>query len=285
MRKYLYIIICIAALAACKREIDFDFREVEPILTIEGRVTDEGTEVLLTRSRSVYDAAKPKGLPGAQVIVSADGLQEHLTYDEATGFYRSPLKGQPGTTYCLTVDLEGHHYEATSFMYPPAPLLSAEFLWQPINQERTLVYELWATDPQPDVRNHYWYRMDRTYHHPHFAEKTTHDAYRWNVFDDRGCPPGRVFRDVMCMSEKVATEDDKDNWDKILYEGDTITMRLMVIDQPTFDYLRSLSTGQRNGANPVGNIKGDPCLGYFMAASVTHADTIVFRYADVRDAK
>ena len=79
--------------------------------------------------------------------------------------------------------------------------------------------------------------------------------------------------------------NDKDNWDKILYEGDTITMRLMVIDQPTFDYLRSLSTGQRNGANPVGNIKGDPCLGYFMAASVTHAETIVFRYADVRDAK
>ena len=79
MRKYLYIIICIAALAACKREIDFDFREVEPILTIEGRVTDEGTEVLLTRSRSVYDAAKPKELPGAQVIVSADGLQVHLT--------------------------------------------------------------------------------------------------------------------------------------------------------------------------------------------------------------
>jgi len=87
------------------------------------------------------------------------------------------------------------------------------------------------------------------------------------------------------INERNSLEDDKDDWDKILYEGDTITMRLMVINQPTFDYLRSLSTGQRNGANPTGNIKGDPCLGYFMAASVTHADTIVFRYADVRDAK
>jgi hypothetical protein len=134
-------------------------------------VTNEGTEVLISRTRSVYDPVKPKGLRGAEVVVSTDGgEQERLTYDEATGFYRSPLKGQPGTTYRLTVDLEGHHYEATSFMYPPAPLLSAEFLWQPINQERTLVYELWATDPQPDVRNHYWYRLDRTYHHPHFAE-------------------------------------------------------------------------------------------------------------------
>ena len=271
-----------AALTACKKEIDFDYNEVEPIVMIEGRVTNEGTEVLVTRSRSVYDAVKPFGLQGADVIVSTDGLQEHLTYDETTGYYRSSLKGQPGTTYRLTVEFEGCHYEATSYMYPSAPFTSVEFLWQPINNERMLAYEMWATDPQPDTRNYYWYRMDRTLHHPHFANKTTHDAYRWNVFDDRGCPPGRVFRDIMCMNEKTAEDDKKDDWDNILYEGDTITMRLMVIDEPTYDYLRSLSTGQRNGANPIGNIEGDPCLGYFTAASVTHADTLVFSYDNVR---
>lgn len=43
--------------------------------------------------------------------------------------------------------------------------------------------------------------------------------------------------------------------------------------------------GQRNGANPVGNIKGDPCLGYFTAASVTHADTLVFSYDGIRTAR
>ena len=215
-----------AALTACKKEIDFDYNEVEPIVMIEGRVTNEGTEVLVTRSRSVYDAVKPFGLQGAEVIVSTDGLQEHLTYDETTGYYRSSLKGQPGTTYRLTVEFEGCHYEATSYMYPPAPFTSVEFLWQPINNERMLAYEMWAADPQPDTRNYYWYRMDRTLHHPHFASKTTHDAYRWNVFDDRGCPPGRVFRDIMCMNEKTAEDDKKDDWDNILYEGDTITMRL-----------------------------------------------------------
>ena len=285
MRKILYIIIGITALTACEKEIDFDYNEVEPIVTIEGRVTNEGTEVLVTRSRSVYDPVKPKGLQGAEVVVSADGQQERLTYDEATGYYRSPMKGRPGTTYRLTVDFEGGHYEATSLMYPPAPFISNEFIWQPINNNRMLAYEVWATDPEPDVRNYYWFRMNRTYHHPHFANKKSHDAYRWNVFDDRGNPPGRVRRDIMCMNDKTAEDDKEDDWDDILYEGDTITLRLMVIDEPTYEYLRSLSTGQRNGANPVGNIKGDPCLGYFTAASVTHADTLVFSYDGIRTAR
>ena len=73
-----------AALAACEKEIDFDYNEVEPIVMIEGRVTNEGTEVLVTRSRSVYDPVKPFGLEGAEVTVSADGQQDRLTYDAAT---------------------------------------------------------------------------------------------------------------------------------------------------------------------------------------------------------
>ena len=249
-------------MTACEKEISFDYDEVEPLVMIEGRVTNEGTEVLISRTRSVYDPVKPKGLRGAEVTVSTEGgEQERLTYDEATGYYRSPLKGRPGTTYRLTVELEGRHYEATSLMYPPAPLTGAEFLWQSINQERMLAYELWAKDPQPDVRNYYWYRVDRTSLHPHFANRTTREAYRWNVFDDRGCPPGLVMRDVLCMSERTA------------------------IDRATYDYLHSLRTGQQNGANPAGNISGDNCLGYFTAASVTHADTLVFSYDAIRSSR
>ena len=282
MRKLLYTATIMTLLTACEKEIDFSYNEVEPVVTIEGRVTNEGTEVLITKSRSVTDPTKGRGLHGAEVAVTCEGAEERLTYDEATGYYRSPLKGQPGQTYHLTVDFEGRHYEATSYMCPPATFLSAEFLWQPINNERMLAYELWAVDPEPDVRNYYWFRMDRISHHPHFENKTSTDAYRTYVFNDRGCPPGRIYRDVMCMTEQMAEDDEKDDWEDILYEGDSITMRIMVVDEPTYDFLRSLSMGQRNGANPISNIKGDPCLGYFTAASVTYADTLVFRYDDIR---
>ena len=79
----------------------------------------------------------------------------------------------------------------------------------------------------------------------------------------------------------MAEEDKEENWDYILYEGDTITCQLMSIDRATYDYLTSLHAGQSNGANPRSNLIGG-CLGYFTAGSVTHADTLVFHYDAIK---
>ncbi len=271
-------------LQGCKKEIDFEYNEIDPIVIIEGRVTNEGTAVVITKSRSVTDSVKMRCLSGADVVITADGKTERLVYQPAQNAYTSSLKGTPGTTYHLAVDFEQHHYEASSLMMPPAPVLSAEFLWQAVLSERVLAYEVWAVDPEADVRNYFWYRMDRITHHPHFEGKAMTEPYRWSVFDDRGCPPGTIYRDLICMSEKAAEEDKEEDWKKILYEGDTITFKLMTIDQPTYEYFTSLRTGQSGGANPRSNITGG-CQGYFTATSITHADTIVFSYKNVRDFK
>ena len=261
--------------SACQKEIDFDYHEIAPIVVVEGRITNEGTKVTITRSRSVSDSVKGQCIPNATVVVSAEGMKQTIGYDAKADCYKSALKGTPGTTYRLDIDLDGQHYEASSFMPYPAPISSAEFLWQDIINERMLAYEVWAADPQPSERNYYWYRMDRISHHPHFVGKTSTEPYRWNVFDDRGCPPGQVYRDVMCMSERMAEEDEKENWKSILYEGDTITFQLMTIDRAVYDFFTSLRAGQGGGANPRSNITGG-CLGYFAAGSVTHADTVVY---------
>ena len=273
---------------ACTKEIDFDYNEVVPVVMIEGRVTNEGCEVLITYTRNMSDSVKSPCLKDADVIITTDGMTERLPYDAATRSYRSTFCGTPGQTYHLDITLDDHHYEAVSTMPYPAPIKSAEFLWQPIMDERLLAYEVWAIDPEPDVRNYYWYRMDRYSTHPHVSNKNPSylnaslfihsEPYRWNVFDDRGCPPGLTFRDVLCMSEQAAKEDDEENWDSILYEGDLITFTLMTIDRPTYDFFRSMISGQNGGANPISNIKGDVCIGYFTAANITHADTIRFSY-------
>lgn len=282
MRNGLYLILYIAALTACQHEIDFDYHTVEPLLMIEGRLTNEGTEVVITKTRDVTDSVRSLGLPGAQVVVTGEGIEENLLFNAETQSYCSSFAGVPGQTYTLSILYEGQRYEGTSTMPAPAPVQSVEFLWQPVLSERLLAYEMWAIDPEPDERNYYWYRMDRRSHHPHLEGKRMTEAYRWNVFDDRGCPPGLVYRDIICMSERDAEEDDEDNWKSILYEGDTITLTLMTIDQPTFDFFRTLRSGQSGGANPRGNIVGPDCLGYFAAGSVVHADTVVFSYDKIR---
>ena len=281
MRKILYIILSVVALTSCKKEIDFDFNEIEPLVVIEGRVTNEGSKVLITPSRSVTDSIHPRCLQGATVTISAEGNTIILPYDEASDSYYSPFSGVAGTTYQLSVDYDGHHYEASALMMEPAPIVSADFYWMTMLDERMLVYELWALDPYPSQRNQYWYRIDRITHHPHFEGKRMTEPYRWGILDDRGCPPGYVFLDMMSASEKTMDKDEEDRWKSILYDGDSITCQLMTIDRPVYDYFSSLRAGQSGGANPRTNISGG-CLGYFAAGSVTRTDTIVFYRSDVK---
>ena len=240
---------------ACEKDIDFDYHEIAKLVVVEGRVTNEGTEVHISHSRSVNDSVRGKTLPGATVVISCDGHQDTLTF-------------HPADT-----------------MPDPAPIVSTQFYWMKVLEERLLVNVLWAKDPHPDTRDYYYFRMDRRSSHPHALAKSKNHpkAYRWNVFDDRGNPPGFVFRDIHCMMERTAEEDKEDDWDRILYEGDTVTIQLMTIDQPTYNYFRTLTSGQGGGANAISNITGG-CLGYFTAASVSRSDTLIYRLEEVQDA-
>lgn len=273
----------------CTKEIDFDYHTTPPVVVIEGRVTNEGTEVMVTQSRNVTDSVMGRSLPGALVTVSIESpagsghwdVADTVAFDTRAGRYRSPLKGRAGERYRLEVQMGAQHYEGEATMPGAAQILSAEFYWFTMFEERVVVYEMWAKDPSPAERNYYWYRMDRRTSHP--QTQTTHRSqpYLWNVFDDRGNPPGLLFRDVMCMTERMAEKDEEENWDIILYEGDTVTCQLMTIDRATYDYLTSLRAGQSGGANPKTNMTGG-CQGYFTAGTVTRADTIVFSYGTIK---
>lgn len=278
------ILLTALCLTACEKEIEIDYHQIDPLLTIEGQVTNEGTEVHITRTRNMEDPGQSGSLPGAQVTVTtSSGTTHTIAFDEAAGYYRSTLQGVAGECYRLQVDFEGQHYEGTSTMPRPSAITSTELLWQSILEERLLIYEVWALDPEPDSLNYYWYRLERRSSHPRLVgKKSLLRAFRWSVFDDRGFPPGLVFNDIICMSAKGAEKDDEDYWESMLYEGDTLSYRLMTIDRPTFEYFRSLTAGQSNGANPKSNLTGG-CLGYFTAGSITRAADMVFSYDKIKD--
>lgn len=280
MRKLLTISTLLLLLSSCEKEIDIDYHEIAPMVVIEGRVTNEGTEVSVRRSRSVTDSVQGVSLPGATISIYDNGEEHSLAYDTKDGCYRSNLKGAEGHNYRMTVDFEGIRYEASSTMPAPSSIISTDFYWFNILDERLLVDVLWATDPDPEQRNYFLYRIDRHSSNPHITKKMQRRAYRWNVFDDRGNPPGQIFRDIHCMMEQTALDDKEDDWDQILYDGDTIMTQLHTIDLPAYEYFRTLLSGQGEGANPISNISGG-CLGYFMASSITHADTVVLHLDDV----
>lgn len=275
----LYILLLLLLTLSCQKEIELDYRDIEPVVSIEGRVTNEQVYVLITRTRSMNDSVKGRGIGGAVVTISSEDGAEQLVYDARDGYYRpaSGMKGVPGRTYRLDVTLDGHQYAASSTMPRQAPIVSTQFIWQSLLDNGMLMYEMWATDPEPDVRNYYWYRVDRRAKDPKVRQKQGTDAYRWSSFDDRGAINARIYRDIMCVNEEMMDGQDieDDQLKSILFDGDTITLQLMTIDRAMFEYYQSLSVGQRMGANPISNISGG-CLGYFAAGSVSHADTVIY---------
>lgn len=275
----LYTLLLLLLTLSCQKEIELDYRDIEPVVSIEGRVTNEQVYVLITRTRSMNDSVKGRGIGGAVVTISSEDGTEQLVYDARDGYYRpaSGMKGVPGRTYRLDVTLDGHQYAASSTMPRQAPIVSTAFIWQSLLDNGMLMYEMWATDPEPDVRNYYWYRVDRRAKDPKVRQKQGTDAYRWSSFDDRGAINARIYRDIMCVNEEMMDGQDieDDQLKSILFDGDTITLQLMTIDRAMFEYYQSLSVGQRMGANPISNISGG-CLGYFAAGSVSHADTVIY---------
>lgn len=280
MKKLLYIILCGILLSACTKEIDFDFHNANPVLVIHGQVTNNGRSVIISRSRSVNDSVRIHCLQGARVSVTCSDTTTILEYDSTTDSYYSPIPGKVGQKYRLCVDFEGNHYEAIATMVGAAPITSSYFSWIEMMGQRVLCYEMWADDPEPDVRNYYWFRMYRVSHHPHFENKDRSEPFRWGILDDRGCPPGKQFVDCVFCSEQDMDDDDEDNRTSILYDGDSITVQLMTVDLQVYNYLNELRSGQNNGVNPRSNISGG-CLGYFAAGTVTRTAPVVFRRNDV----
>lgn len=276
MKQLIYMIICVAALTACTKEIDFEFRDEAPVVVIEGKVTNEGRTVVISHTRAVTDSVHSHCLPGADVVMTDGVTSTPLTYDAAADCYYSPVAGEVGKTYQMQVDFEGQHYEASATMPAAAPVTSSEFSWVTMMGQRMLCYEMWAVDPEPNVRNYYWMRIDRISHHPHLEGTRQTAPYNWDLMDDRGCPPGQIFADWMLVSEKDMDDDKEENWKRILYDGDSVCVTLMTVDPKVYDYLYQLGSGQHHGANPHSNITGG-CLGYFAAGSVTRSDTIVFK--------
>ena len=113
---------------ACDEPITIDSDSVEPVVIIEGLVTDQMTSHYVRVSRSVdfYDDVAVEPILDAQVSIRDD--QGNLySFDhnpgnnaEQRGYYYSDIEfaGQVGTTYSLTVTIGEEVYRASDRLQP-----------------------------------------------------------------------------------------------------------------------------------------------------------------------
>lgn len=253
-------ILGILGLVGCEKEIDIDYRSVEPIYVVEASVSTEGMTARVSRTQDMDDNKTTSDITEANVVITGDDGSETKLIHSKNGIYKAKSKGKEGVTYQIDVDVDGHHFTSTSTMQRMPKINRFHFIWKKIMSQRFLMGELLFQDI-PNEDNWYFAHIYRN-----------NLGYRWAVKrDDQN--PNQELQQLFSIAREDS--DDKD----MLVEGDKLCIELRAIDRRAYDYLYSMQIMDNTNTNPVANFTGG-CLGYFSAYSqvtinyVFHADEV-----------
>lgn len=271
MKHYISALLVLMAVAitSCTKTIEIDYDEIDPLLVVQGDISDNGMRVYLNKTSNMTDTVGKAGLPGAVVTVTgSDGFEETFEYGDGVYYSPSNAVGVPGVTYKLHIVYEDKECTAESTMPERVDIDSVAFCWQPIiNDIDIQMMKVYITD-DPDVANYFYLSILRN-------NKTV----EYTSSSDDGLT--NFFNYIsMGISSRNMIEDEADERKKtgivkgdVLYAGDRIKVELRSCDYNFYHYL---STGSHNsdGVNPEGNIVGDGFLGSFSAYSTSNVEMV-----------
>ncbi len=248
--KWLYRIFAIVVLiasASCEREIDFNYRDIDPINVIEARLTSAGITVVITRTTPMDEPMDLTRVTDAEVVLIdlTSGVTTELTV-ESDGSFSSAVGGVVGHKYRLTVNIGTDHYQAESEMFPATEILDLKFNWIKMPYDDVAVLQCSFSDDAAIQGDCYWIKIYRN-----------GKIYRWSELDDRGAGSGEKVATFMTSRRDIDEEDDED----VLLDGDLVKCSVEQISQAMHDYLEAL----QNDSNGPAMFTGDFCLGYFTA--------------------
>ncbi len=249
----LYCFFAIMITASCDKVIDVDLKAIEPQYVIEGRVTDGFAPwtVNLSTTQKFDENEAFKGVSGAKVIITMNNKSVALN-EVAKGLYESvPLKGMPGQTYYLSVNIHNKVFTAQSKMPEAAGYLNLYLHGDGYSTNRakvTLIYEDISV-----VKNFYWFEAFIN------GNKTT----GFNVYNDE-------FNDGMVISQSLVLENILINGTPQIKQGTELRVDMLCIDPSVYTYFYSLQNVnglEYSGSaptNPASNISNGG-LGFFSA--------------------
>ena len=263
---------------SCQKEIQIDLNSASPQIIIEGSISDrlDVDTVKLSQTVNYYSSNEFPGVNGAIVTISDDsGYNEILNEtDSSHGYYVTrPLKGIPGHTYTLTVQVNGQRYVSVSTMPSPVAIDSLYmtynvskprngFVGGSQNKNNDTTYEAVFTIHDPAGINNY-------YHVVQLYNGVVYNSI--SVFSDR-------FRDGKTIEPTVRLDTSIN----VKY-GDVFTIELQSIDKGTYDFFRTfrLAAGgsgigflSASPGNPISNISNG-AIGYFSAYSTNRKSLII----------
>lgn len=265
MKKVLVLSAVAASLAAasCTKEIDFEYRDIEPILVVEASLTQSEARVRLSETTPMDEAIDDHPLLDAEVSITdlSDGSVVALSPD-AGGCYTAPAGGVSGREYLLQVERAGRSYSSACLMTEPCAAPVLEFGWIEMPYDRVAVMQVSFADATEQAGDCYWLRIYRNGR-----------TYKWSPVTDSAASDGII--NVTMMTSRL---DDIENPEETeeLKDGDIISARLTLISRAMYDYLVAIAADSSGPAM----FSGDFCLGYFLAAP-TAESSITFRPSEI----
>lgn len=244
----LFLFLAGTIFTGCEKVIDLELDNSDPVLVIEGGVSNRLEYQLVRISKTMPFDEKTRFNPFSGAVVklsSSDG--KNFTYSEVSpGIYQTEVfRGVPGIKYTLDVLAEGKQYTATSEMPQPVKLDSINLKKFSFFGDTNTYAAANYIDPV-SVQNQY-----------RFILKVKDKIEEESVTEDR-------FNDGNTVSEVIFYELDD------LKKGDRIDVEMQCIDRAVFKYFFAVSQIDGNGgppvapANPVSNFSNG-ALGIFNA--------------------
>lgn len=265
MKTYISILsaVCLTLLlSSCEKELDFKYKDIEPLTVIEAEITPQGARAGITLTTPMDEPMDRTRLTDAVVTLSdlTEGSLREL-HPDAGGFYTDPTPGIVGHDYRLVVERAGCRYEAEATMYAPVRFESLKFNWINMPYDQVALLQGRFFDHSDVPGECYWVKIYRN-----------GEIYHWTEMDDANSADG------ICTFSLMTTRKDTDEEDEetVLRDGDTVTCTVLPVSTEMHDYLEAL----KNESNGPAMFVGDKCLGYFMATSPT-TESIVFRPDDL----
>jgi hypothetical protein len=254
MKYFYYSIIVLLLFSSCEKEIYIDLKSVEPQLVIEGLIpVNSLAKVRLTKSKDFFADADYPPVENAVVTVSDNAGNTEALHLSLSGWYEADyIIGNIGRTYTLTVEAEGKTYTAVSTMPNIVPIDSISMFYVPAFQEALPMINF--TDPK-GVDNYFRFILS---------------------INDKEMPVLDIDSDEDRDGKKIShllSFNPKDNNDKGVEKGDTISVETQYIDKGAFEFFLTLGMMGMGQANPKSNIEGG-ALGYFSAYSAGRTTVI-----------
>jgi hypothetical protein len=253
--------------ASCEKVIEVDLNTAEPKFVIEGKISDDATELATVRVSRTVNFDDPNTFPAASnaiVIINDQTVNTTDTLKESNkGIYQSTkIKGVEGHIYNLTVKIDNKSFTATTLLPKKVGFENIEIRAQAFfgNTDYQIIPKF--IDPKGTGNN---YRFVLS-----INDKVKNDIF---VLNDELADGNVNGRPLFRQRSSDSTENIK--------IGDRIGLEMQNIDKDVYEYFNSLAGegggpgfGSSTPANPVTNIKGG-ALGYFAAYTKQKKSVVV----------